>query len=161
MIKENELDELLELDLYNKSYKLVSKLFDKKVDKRGKPYIEHLEFVSSSFNEIDYKVVGLLHDILEDTFFTYSDLIKLGYPNYIADTVSILTRRDNESYNDFIDRIIKSNNLLAIRVKERDMFHNMSEERLKYLDEIEANRLRNKYKNEYIKLTNYLKGRGL
>ena len=59
------------------------------------------------------------------------------------------------------DRIIKSNNLLAIRVKERDMFHNMSEERLKYLDEIEANRLRNKYKNEYIKLINYLKGRGL
>ena len=96
MIKENELDELLELDLYNKSYKLVSKLFDKKVDKRGKPYIEHLEFVSSSFDEVDYKVVGLLHDILEDTFFTYSDLIKLGYPNYIADAVSILTRRENE-----------------------------------------------------------------
>ena len=149
----------MEKRLLDKTYELVTELFKNKFDKTGIPYIEHLKFVSNSFDEIDYKIIGLLHDTLEDTNLTYNDLIDLGYPKYIVDAVSIITRKENETYSDFIDRILKSNNLIAIRVKERDMFHNSSEERLKKLDKEESLRLKNKYENEYIKIINYLKGR--
>ena len=154
-----EYEELLKEDLLNRSYKLVSKLFADKFDKAGIPYIEHLKFVSNSFTKIDYQIVGLLHDTLEDTDLTYNDLIDLGYPKHIVDAVSIITRKQNESYSEFIDRILKSNNLIAIRVKEKDMFHNSSEERLKKLNKEDSQRLKNKYKNEYIKINEYLKGR--
>ena len=149
----------MEDELLKKTYQLVEKLFVDKIDKLGVPYIEHLKFVSDSFNEIDYKIVGLLHDVIEDTDITYNDLINFGYPKYIVDAVSIITRKDGETYPEFIDRILASNNLLAIKVKERDMFHNKSEERLNKLNEEEATRLKNKYKNEYIKIIEYLKGR--
>jgi len=41
------------------------------------------------------------------------------------------------------------------------MTHNKSEERLKKLDKIEAQRLKNKYKNEYKKIEKYLEERNV
>lgn len=154
-------EELSKLDLLEKTNILVFKLFENKYDKTGEPYIEHLKFVSNYFNRLEYKVVGLLHDVLEDTTLTKKDLEKLKYPKEIIEAVSILTRKKNETYSSFIDRIIDSNNIMAIRVKKIDMTHNKSEERLKKLDKIEAQRLRNKYKNEYIKIEKYLEERNV
>ena len=51
--------------------------------------------------------------------------------------------------------------LTRIRVKKVDMTHNKNEERLKKLDKVEAQRLRNKYKNEYKKIEKYLEERNI
>ena len=160
-MNEIKYEELLNLDLLERTNKLVSKLFENKYDKIGESYFNHLKFVSEHFSRLEYKVVGLLHDILEDTDLTDKDLEKLKDPKEIIEAVQILTRKKDETYSSFIDRIIDSNNIMAIRVKKIDMTHNKSEERLKKLGKIEAQRLRNKYENEYKKIEKYLEERNV
>ncbi len=43
--------------------------------------------------------------------------------------VKLLTRRENEPYNEYLNRILRSENELAIRVKYADVLHNMDESR--------------------------------
>ena len=56
----------------------------------------------------DYMTVALLHDILEDTDIIMDDLINCHIDYDIIDDVFVLTRRLNETYFEYIDRITKS-----------------------------------------------------
>lgn len=52
-------------------------------------------------------VIGLLHDILEDTSYDVGSLYK-DFDDLIADAVVALTKRSEETYDDYIKRIIKT-----------------------------------------------------
>src|SRR3990167_11288056 len=71
-------------------------------------------------------IVGVLHDVLEDTKVTVVELCMLGYSKKILDALKILTKRPDEkdNYFSFIGRIIKSGNELARVVKIRDIENN-------------------------------------
>ena len=112
-------------DTYNKALYVTNKVFKDTYDKGGNPYMEHLYSVSDSFEDDDLKVVGLLHDIIEDKEFTEEELLFLGFTKEQVEAVSIVTKKKYESYSDFIDRIIDSNNDKAIQVKFLDMINNM------------------------------------
>lgn len=146
-------------NLIRKTLILVEKLFEGKTDKSGKPYIGHLKRVASSFDDETYIVVSLLHDTLEDTSVTEEELASVGYSSEILEALVLLSRKE-EDYNTFIDRIINSENNLAISVKIKDMEDNMDENRLCLLEEKEALRLRKKYSEHYPKLINCLKESG-
>ena len=62
-------------------------------------------------------VVGLLHDLLEDTEFTAKDIDDKN----VRETVVILTRKANETYFEYIQRIIDSDNKYAYFVKLADI----------------------------------------
>lgn len=94
------------------------------VYKPDQPYIVHLMSVSLAGETIEEKIVGILHDILEDTTATKLDLITL-FGEEVADAVEIVTRRTNERYPAFIDRIIASDNYVALKVKYHDLRHNV------------------------------------
>lgn len=140
------------IELYKKADSLIEKSFEGVYDKGGISYVEHPRRVAAMIEDERAKVVALLHDTLEDTNYTYEDLIALGFPKEIVDAVSILTIRKGEKYPEYIDRVIQSNNLLALTVKKSDMEDNQNPERLLKLEESERLRLTKKYKNEYKKV---------
>lgn len=97
------------------------------VDKAGEPYIHHcfrvaLSAYEKGTTEKDKQrlvLIGLLHDILEDTDLTYEELQDLCPDEKILDAVLLLTRLDKQSYFEYIDLI--SFNRLATLVKLSDI----------------------------------------
>lgn len=97
-------------------------------DKSNKPYIIHLLYVMNNVNDLNAKIVGVLHDILEDTNITRNDLLNYGFSEDIVIAVEILTKSKNQKYMDYIENI-KSNNITR-KVKLIDLKHNMDLTRL-------------------------------
>lgn len=117
---------------------LVNDAFRGLSDKGGQPYIFHLTQVAGEFGDLAAQTVGLLHDIVEDTEFGLNDLVTMGYPDEIVDAVDALTKREGESYEDYLNRV--KENPLAIRVKLVDLKHNMDLTRLPVITEIDERR---------------------
>ncbi len=100
---------------------------------------------------MDEKIVGVLHDIAEDTDWTFERLAQEGFPAYIVDAIRCLTKiSENEPYDDFIERV--KTNPLAVRVKINDLSDNMDIRRLATITDKDAARL-NKYLKAYRALT--------
>ena len=99
------------------------------VDRGKTPYVFHPMHVAESMKDEDGTIVAILHDILEDTPVSAELLLRKGIPERLVEAVRILTRRENEPYNEYLNRILRSENELAIRVKYADVLHNMDESR--------------------------------
>lgn len=115
---------------------LCRKLHDGQVDKCGQPYWIHPFTVGMRiFNGHNKSttsniIVGLLHDIPEDTGMcvdALATLIELTDEEKVA--LELLTHKRGVSYNDYINSILESGNQLAIEVKLEDLLHNMSMDR--------------------------------
>lgn len=93
------------------------------VDKQGKIYILHPLRVMFSLNTIEEKIVGVLHDVVEDTNITFDDLVNYGFTKDIICALKYLTRDKKLKYFDYIEKI--KENDLARRVKLADLKDNM------------------------------------
>ncbi|KZL88912.1 bifunctional (p)ppGpp synthase/hydrolase RelA [Clostridium magnum DSM 2767] len=99
------------------------------IDKAGKPYILHpLRLMFSRINETE-RICAVLHDVIEDTDITLDYLRNKGFSEEILSALDALTRRGNESYDEFIGRIINSR--IASHVKLADLCDNMDLTRIK------------------------------
>lgn len=98
------------------------------VDQAGAPYILHIQRVVAGVQSNDAKIVAWLHDILEDTDTSISDLKALTFPMYIIDAVLALTKQPSESRLDAALRT--QQNRLATEVKLADLADNMDLSRL-------------------------------
>ena len=143
-------------DLTYKSLEIITKLFNDKVDKGGFPYVVHLLKVYEGVNNYIEKICALLHDVIEDTNVTYNDLKDIGYNKEVIDILKVLTKKKGEDYRDYIDRIIKSNNLHAINIKLSDLRHNMDITRIKNPTGNDYERISKRYEPAYQKLLNKL-----
>ena len=83
-----------ENNLENKAYMIVSILFEGKLDKGKKPYMEHLLKLRDSVDEENQKIIALLHDTIEDLKITKEELEEIGFPREITDVVQILSRNE-------------------------------------------------------------------
>ena len=137
-------------DLVKKATMIANIFFKDKKDKGGYPYLGHLQYVSNGFDDTNHKVVGLLHDVIEDTVVSKTILKELGFPDNIINAIDILTRK-TEDYSSYIDSIVNSNNLLAIDVKMKDLEHNMDITRISNPTEEDRKRIE-KYKKSFEKL---------
>ncbi|OOM80934.1 HD domain-containing protein [Clostridium sp. BL-8] len=99
------------------------------VDKGGNPYILHPLTVMLSLEDETERICAVLHDVIEDTDITLEYLKKAGFSNEVLVALDALSRRKDESYDEFIDRIIK--NKIACHVKLADLKHNMDLSRIK------------------------------
>jgi len=155
----SELEELEKKDSYSKAEKIVERLFKEKTDKGGNPYLEHLYYVSNKLEDLNMKTVGLLHDLLEDTNITASDLKQMGFTDEIIEALIIITKDGNDLYDEYINKILESHNLIAISVKAVDMEHNLDISRIKKPTKKDLERLEKKYKKNNEKIINYLNKR--
>lgn len=97
-------------------------------DKGGNEYYEHCRRVAEASSNTDERVVGYLHDVLEDTKCDIEYLKHCNVDGYIIDAIIAMTRNENEKYFDYIDRLKK--NPIARKVKINDVIDNMDLRRL-------------------------------
>ena len=120
------------------------------VDKYGAPYIAHVMRVMQLGKTDDERIVGVLHDVVEDTPWTFEQLIEKGLAPHLVEALRCVTKEsDDEDYDHFINRIIP--NRLACLVKLNDLTDNMDLRRVPELTEKDVPRF-NKYLSAYNKI---------
>ena len=107
---------------------LASRVHAGQVDKAGKPYILHPLRLMMKFDGLEEQLVSLLHDVVEDGDVTLDELRGLGIPEVVVTAIDCLTKRQGESYEQFIARIRP--NPLATKVKIADIHDNLDLTRL-------------------------------
>jgi (p)ppGpp synthase/HD superfamily hydrolase len=80
-----------------------------------------------SFSEPVDQMAAVLHDVIEDTLFTIDDLVEARYPDPVVAAVDCLTHRDDEMYEQYIDRVARDD--VARRVKIVDLNENLANNR--------------------------------
>ncbi|MCM1288985.1 MAG: GTP pyrophosphokinase [Clostridium sp.] len=121
------------------------------LDKGGMPYVFHPFHIAGQMED-EYSIcVALLHDTVEDGGIELSELSDAGFPEEIVRTVDILTRRTDEPYMEYIERL--KGNSLAVKVKLADLNHNSDMTRLNIITKQDMER-----KEKYEKAMEVLKG---
>lgn len=144
---------MTKLELLHKAITIANKAHHGQVDKFGAPYIGHVMRVSNYGKTLDEKIVGALHDVVEDCpDYDFEFLRTEGFPEYILFAIKCITKLDaDENYDNFIKRTERSP--LAIAVKLNDLRDNMDIRRFKNpITDKDTKRL-NKYLKAYLYLT--------
>lgn len=141
------------MELKEQLYKailLAMKAHEGQLDKYHKPYIGHAFRVMEAGQTIQEKIVGVLHDVVEDTHWTLEGLKNEGFSQEIIDGVDAMTHREDETYDEYLSQVEK--NAIATRVKLNDLTDNMD---IRRMSEITANDLPRlqKYLKAYKQLT--------
>ena len=134
----------------NRAIEIATEAHKGQFDKSGKDYIGHpLRVMEMGKNE-EERIVGVLHDVIEDTPWSFEMLEAEGFSSEIIAALKCVTKiSENENYDDFIERVKK--NPLAVAVKINDLTDNMDIRRLPYLSDKDVKRLK-KYLKAYKKL---------
>lgn len=98
------------------------------VDKNGAPYILHPLRVMLRLESDLEKIVGVLHDVVEDSAFTFEDLRQRGYAEEVITALDGVTRRKGESYDEFVTR--SQAHPISRQVKLADLEDNMDVRRM-------------------------------
>lgn len=118
-------------------------------DKMGCAYFQHPMRVAMRCTTDEEKMVALLHDTIEDTDVTAEYLLAEGFPQKIVDAILSVTKRDGESYEDFVIRV--KQNPLGRVVKLHDLEDNLDILRLDTLTPGMVTRY-----NKYLTARNFL-----
>lgn len=118
------------------------------VDKVGEAYINHPRRVASYCGTIEGKIVGWLHDVVEDTDITYETLRNLGFDEYLLEALRCVTKEKGYDIDEYYARI-KANEI-AREVKLADLRDNTDETRIpKDYPQDKKDRLKNMLKQYY------------
>lgn len=110
-------------------------------DKAGNDYIEHPLRVMAAGKTLNEQIVGVLHDVVEDSDWTFEQLAAEGFSVEIIEALRCVTKlSEDEPYDKFIARI--KCNPLAVAVKINDLSDNMDIRRLPYLSDKDIKRLK-------------------
>ena len=148
-------------DVRQHAYDIMERAHRGQVDKGGNHYFLHPFRVSqetknrftwkqSEFDKYIAECVALLHDVIEDSDITADDLVKEGFEHAIVNRVVRMTRKEGESYMDYIKRIGEDN--ICRIVKMCDLKDNMDITRLERVTDKDFDRLK-----KYHKAYKYLK----
>ena len=107
-------------------------------DKAGLDYILHPLQVAAEMATDEEKAVALLHDIIEDTDVTASELLAKGLPDNVVEAVEALTKKHNQNYAAYLAGVKK--NRLATAVKLADLKHNSDLSRLEKITQKDRHR---------------------
>ena len=137
--------------LLERALQIATRAHAGQTDKAGAAYVFHPIRVACRCLTTEEKVVALLHDVIEDTDVTPEYLLAEGFPQTIVDSILSVTRKEQESYEEFIKRCQLDK--LGRIVKLHDLEDNMDISRLPSLHEKDLLRL-----NKYIRAYRYLTG---
>ena len=115
-------------NLTKKALKISFNAHKNQVDKTGVPYIFHPFHLAEQMDDEASVCVALLHDVIEDTDYTFNDLEKEGFTKEIIDAIKLITHDSNVPYLDYVNMI--KENSIARKVKLADLKHNSDLSRL-------------------------------
>lgn len=122
-------------------------------DLDGKPVLIHPLSVALMGKDETERIVGVLHDVVEDTDCSFEDLEKFGVDKNIINILKLLTHTEGQSYDDYLLDIITSGNITALNVKMNDLRHNISRNNE---DTEQKKRIKVKHQKALKKVENYL-----
>src|SRR5215813_11108424 len=97
-------------------------------DKAGAPYILHPLRLMMRMESEAAMIAAVLHDVVEDSDWTLEQLRGEGFSEEVLQAVDCLTRRDGETYDEFVARAQASP--IARQVKIADLEDNMNVKRI-------------------------------
>ena len=120
-------------------------------DKGGKAYILHPISVMMRCETDEEKIVAILHDVVEDTDWTFAALREEGFSETVIEALETVTKySEEEDYDEFIRRSLK--NEIGRKVKIADLRENLDVTRIGELYPKDIERI-NKYKRALKTLT--------
>ena len=119
-------------ELTKKAMKLCFAAHKDQTDKSGLPYVFHPFHLAEQMPDELTTVAALLHDVVEDTAYTFTDLREMGFPAAVLEALTLLTHDDGTPYLDYVTRL--KNNPIARAVKLADLRHNSDLTRLDHVD---------------------------
>lgn len=135
--------------LTKKALKLCFEAHKNQLDKTNMPYVFHPFHLAEQMEDENTTICALLHDIVEDTSYTFEDLIEMGFPNNVIEALRLLTHDKDVLYMDYVKLI--NQNEIAKKVKLADLKHNSDLSRLDTIDEWALKR-----QQKYLKAIEYL-----
>ena len=121
-------------------------------DKGGNDYYLHLERVMNNLDTDVEKIVGILHDLVEDTDWTFDDLRREGFGDQVLIPLDNVTRRNNENYDEFLWRALQ--HPVSRKMKIEDVKDNLDLSRLKEIKKEDKRRAKKYQKALEILTTN-------
>ncbi len=97
-------------------------------DKASQPYILHPLRVMLACEGEATRIVAILHDVIEDSDWTPEALRAEGASDAILAALDTVTRRDDETYEEFIERAAR--NEIGRAVKIADLHDNLDLSRI-------------------------------
>lgn len=131
-----------------KALRLCFEAHKNQVDKSGMPYVFHPFHLAEQMKDEETTIVALLHDVIEDTDYTFDDLKSIGFDDVIINALKLMTHDESVPYMEYVTEI--KTNAIARAVKLADLQHNSDLSRLDVIDE-RALKRKEKY-TEAIKL---------
>ena len=149
-------------DGVNKARRIADKVHSSQTDKKGYPYVAHINDVARRVQEFgdEYIIVALLHDAIEDAV-DHKDgekfqgeiinEIKETYNHEVVQAINVMTKSfDDDYFKDYLPRV--KSNKIAKEVKIADSSHNLSKAHL--LDD--EPEIQDKLRQKYIRVLNEL-----
>ena len=119
--------------LTKRALKLSFEAHKNQVDKTGAPYVFHPFHLAEQMTDEISTVCALLHDVIEDTEYTFEDIQKMGFPQEVIDVLKLLTHEKSVPYMEYVEKI--KENSIAKQVKLADLKHNSDLTRMDVIDE--------------------------
>ena len=144
-------------DMINRAIQIACDAHYCQFDKGGKSYILHcLEVMNLLKTDCEYlKTIAILHDTVEDSSFTITDLRSYGFPARVLMAVDLLSKKEDQTNQEYLNAICLNRD--AMLVKLADLEHNSKISRQPNLRRKDFDRLEKyfaMYKYIKIKLTN-------
>ena len=116
-----------------KALRLCFEAHKNQIDKSGMPYVFHPFHLAEQMKDEQTTIVALLHDVIEDTDYTFDDLKTIGFDDVIIDALKLMTHDESVPYMAYVTEI--KTNPIARAVKLADLQHNSDLSRLDVIDE--------------------------
>ncbi len=134
-----QLRNAVEPSMLSEAIRVALEAHEAQKDRAGEPYILHPLRVMLAMRDDTMRIAAVLHDVIEDSSMTLSELTQLGFSEEVVRIVGSLSRRELESYDDYISRILL--NQEACYIKLEDLKDNMNLSRLSRLKNEDFERL--------------------
>lgn len=122
---------MLYTEMINTAINICFKAHKNQLDRSCLPYVFHPYHLAEQMETEDEIITALLHDVVEDSDYTFESLERYKFKPEIITALKLLTHKsklNDSEYEEYIKAI--KTNPLATKIKLADLYHNSDMTRL-------------------------------